>query len=96
LQRPQTKQDQRKQEPNDQTKNFFDTRDGPELLRDEEGVELDGIQQARDEATRALVDLVRDLIPGSESRELAIEVRDRRNVPLLKAALSFKIAVLAG
>jgi uncharacterized protein DUF6894 len=74
---------------------FFDTRDGPELLRDEEGLELDGIQQAK-EAARGLLDLARDLIPGSESRELAIEVRDRRNVPLLKAALSFKIAVLAG
>jgi hypothetical protein len=38
---------------------FFDTSDGSELLRDEEGVELDGIQQARNEATRALVDLAR-------------------------------------
>jgi Domain of unknown function (DUF6894) len=61
---------------------FFDTRDGPELLRDEEGLELDGIQQARDEAARGLLDLARDLIPGSESRELAIEVRDRGNVPV--------------
>jgi uncharacterized protein DUF6894 len=75
---------------------FFDTRDGPELLRDEKGVELDGIQQARDEAARGLLDLARDLIPGSESRELAIEVRGRRNVPLLRAALSFEVAVLAG
>jgi hypothetical protein len=75
---------------------FFDTSDGSELLRDEEGVELDGIQQARNEATRALVDLARDVIPGSETGELAIEVRDRRNVRLLRAALSFEIAVLAG
>jgi hypothetical protein len=44
----------------------------------------------------ALLDLARDLITGSESRELAIEVRDRRNVPLLRAALSFEVAVLAG
>jgi Domain of unknown function (DUF6894) len=75
---------------------FFDTRDGPELLQDEEGLELDGIQQARNEATRALVDLARDVIPGSERRELAIEVRDRLNVPLLRAALSFEVAVLVG
>jgi hypothetical protein len=74
---------------------FFDTRDGPELLRDEEGLELDGIQQAK-EAARGLLDLARDLIPGSESRDLAIEVRDGRNVPLLRAALSFEVAVLAG
>jgi hypothetical protein len=75
---------------------FFDTSDGSELLRDEEGVELDGIQQARNEATRALVDLARDVIPGSERRELAIEVRDRLDVPLLRAALSFELAVLVG
>jgi hypothetical protein len=74
---------------------FFDTRDGPELLRDEEGLELDGIQQAK-EAARGLLDLARDLIPGSESRDLAIDVRDGRNVPLLRAALSFEVAVLAG
>jgi hypothetical protein len=75
---------------------FFDTRDGPELLRDEEGLELDGIQHARNEATRALVDLARDVIPGPERGELAIEVRDRLNVPLLRAALSFEVAVLVG
>jgi hypothetical protein len=75
---------------------FFDTRDGPELLRDEEGLELEGIQQARDEATRGLADLAKDVIPGSERGELAVEVRDRLNVPLLRAALSFEVAVLAG
>jgi hypothetical protein len=36
------------------------------------------------------------VIPGSERGELAIEVRDRFNVPLLRAALSFEVAVLAG
>ena len=74
---------------------FFDTRDGPELLQDEEGLELEAYT-GRNEATRALVDLARDVIPGSERRELAIEVRDRLNVPLLRAALSFEVAVLVG
>jgi hypothetical protein len=75
---------------------YFDTRDGPELLRDEEGIELDGIQAARDEATRGLADLSREAIPGSERRELAIEVRDGWSRPLLRAALSFEVAVLVG
>jgi hypothetical protein len=75
---------------------YFDTRDGPELLRDEEGIELDGIQAARDEATRGLADLSKEAIPGSERRELAIEVRDRWSRPLLRAALSFEVAVLVG
>jgi hypothetical protein len=75
---------------------YFDTRDGPELLRDEEGIELDGIQAARDEATRGLADLSKEAIPGSERRELAIEVRDGWSRPLLRAALSFEVAVLVG
>jgi Domain of unknown function (DUF6894) len=75
---------------------YFDSREGPEPLRDEDGVDCNGIQEARNEATRALVDLARDVIPGSERGELAIEVRDRFNVPLLRAALSFEVAVLAG
>jgi hypothetical protein len=33
---------------------FFDTRDGPDLVRDEIGLELDGIEAARDEATRGM------------------------------------------
>jgi hypothetical protein len=75
---------------------FFDSRDGLEIIRDEEGIELDGIQAARDEATRGLADLSKDVIPGSERRELAIEVREGSNHPLLRAALWFEVAVLVG
>jgi Domain of unknown function (DUF6894) len=73
---------------------FFDTRDGSGLLRDEEGLQLNGIREARNQATQALVDLARDVIPGSERGELTIEVRDQLNVPVLRAALSFEVAVL--
>jgi hypothetical protein len=51
---------------------------------------------ARNEATRGLADLSKDVIPGSERRELAIEVRDAHNCLLLRAALWFEVAVLAG
>jgi len=33
---------------------FFDTRDGADFVRDEIGIELDGVEAARDEATGAL------------------------------------------
>jgi hypothetical protein len=75
---------------------FFDGRDGLELIRDEEGIELEDIQAARNEATRGLADLTRDVLPGSERRELAIEVRDEANAALLRAALTFEVAILAG
>jgi hypothetical protein len=73
---------------------FFDTRDGADLIRDEEGVELDGMEAARDEATRGLADLAKDALPGAMRRELAVEVRDAGDQALLRAALWFEVAVL--
>ena len=58
------------------TRYYFDTRDGAEFIRDELGIELDGIEAARDEATRGLADFARDALPGSVRRELAVECRD--------------------
>jgi hypothetical protein len=73
---------------------FFDTRDGPEFVRDELGIELDGIEAARDAATRGLADLARDALPGALRRELAVEVRDASDQALLRASLWFEVAVL--
>jgi hypothetical protein len=73
---------------------YFDTREGADFVRDEIGLELDGIEAARDEATRGLADFARDAIPGSIRRELAVEVRDGTERALLRAALWFEVAVL--
>jgi hypothetical protein len=73
---------------------FFDTRNGPDLVRDDEGLELAGIEAARDEATRGLTDLAKDALPGALRRELAVEVRDSADQALLRAALWFEVAVL--
>jgi hypothetical protein len=73
---------------------FFDTRDGDDFIRDNEGIELDGIEAARDEATRGLTDLAKDALPGALRRELAVEVRDGADHALLRAALWFEVAVL--
>jgi hypothetical protein len=75
---------------------YFDTRDGADFIRDEIGLELDGIEAVRDEATRGLADFARDALPGSLRRELAVEVRDDVDRPLLRAALWFEVAVLVG
>jgi len=75
---------------------YFDTRDGAEFIRDELGIELDGIEAARDEATRGLGDFARDALPGSVRRELAVECRDEADRDVLRAALWFEVAVLVG
>lgn len=73
---------------------FFDTRDG-ELIRDEIGIDLDGMEAARDEATRGLADFARDALPGSLRRQLSIHVRDEFERALLTASLWFEVAVPA-
>jgi hypothetical protein len=75
---------------------FFDTRDGADFVRDEIGIELDGVEAARDEATRGLADFARDALPGSVRRELAVECRDEGDHDVLRAALWFEVAVLQG
>jgi hypothetical protein len=75
---------------------FFDTHDGAKFIRDEEGLELDGIESARDEATRGLADLAKDALPGALRRELAVDVRDNHDRDVLKASLWFEVAVFPG
>lgn len=74
---------------------YFDARDGDELIRDQVGLEFDGIEAARDEATRGLVDIAKDVIPGALRRELAIEVRDEADHQIIRAGLWFEVAVLS-
>lgn len=74
---------------------FFDAHDGDKFIRDEDGLEFDGIAQARDEATNGLADLARDAIPGALRRELAVDVRDEADRQLIRASLWFEVQVLA-
>ena len=70
---------------------YFDVRDGQKLMRDDDGLEFPNIEAARDEATRALGELARDVLPGRAVREMAIEVRDEVKEPLLRTVLRFEI-----
>jgi hypothetical protein len=71
---------------------FFDTRDNSNFIRDEIGLDLDGLDAVRDEATRGLADLARDALPGAIRRELAVEVRDYADQAVLRAALWLEVA----
>ena len=75
---------------------YFDSRDGLERITDDVGLDFDNLPAALDEATRGLADLAKDALPGSERRELAIEVRDHMRRLLLRAALWFEVAVSTG
>ena len=53
---------------------FFDTRDNDNFTPDPEGLELPDLAAARTEVARALAEMAREVIPGSEHRTLSIEV----------------------
>ena len=72
---------------------FFDVHNGNELTRDEVGMELEGINHARDEAAEALAEMASGASRDSNPRDFAI--RDELGQPVLKAAISFAVQTVA-
>jgi len=71
---------------------FFDTHDGEHELRDEEGSEILGLQEARDEAIRVLPGIARDVLPGGGDRgDFVSTVRDERGQLVFRATLSLRL-----
>jgi hypothetical protein len=73
---------------------FFDTHDGDRFVPDQDGLDLDGIEQAKATAMGALPDLARDVLPDGDEREFAVIVRDEDGRRLLKVSLSLKVEPL--
>ena len=69
---------------------FFDFRDGDTFIEDEIGVECVDLAAAKFEAAAGLAGYARDVIPGSERREMAIEVRTDKG-PVLNTRMVFEI-----
>lgn len=69
----------------------FDVTDTGRLTRDEEGLELPNLQEARKEAVAALADMAKDELPDGDHREFVVEVRHGRPEPILRATLSLNV-----
>lgn len=69
---------------------FFDTHDGV-LVRDEIGVECETFQEILGLATAGLADFAQDAVPGAKWQEVAVEVRDEQDRPLMQAILRLEI-----
>jgi hypothetical protein len=73
---------------------YFDIHDGERFIPDERGVLLDGIDEARAEAMRALPDMAKEVrIDGA--RDFIVEVRDEAGRKLLRLRLSLVVEPLA-
>ena len=67
---------------------FFDIHDGAHFSTDEIGLELDGIETAQTEASRALAEMAKGLLQDGKPHEAVIEVRDEAGQRVLVAKLS--------
>ncbi len=73
---------------------FFDTDDGDTFLEDDEGQDLDGIEQVRLQAQSGLADMARDVVPGDgPERTMVVTVRDQAGKIVLRATLVLMVEI---
>jgi hypothetical protein len=73
------------------TRFYFDWRDNEEFFEDDEGMDLPGLNEAKVEACRSLIERARDVMPGADRHSLSIEVRDRLRRPVLTITLILEV-----
>src|SRR4051794_13534329 len=69
---------------------FFDFEDNGRLAVDEEGSDLDSIEQARSEAAGFLPAIAKDELPDGEDRVFVTTVRDEAGHALYRATLTYR------
>ncbi len=71
---------------------FFQSWDGDRFVPDDEGLELEGIEDARALGARALGEMAKDSLPASsDDRVLGICLTDGSDKPVLELRLVFEI-----
>jgi hypothetical protein len=76
---------------------YFDMREGDEIARDEEGMELETLEEVQEEAARTLADMAKDGIRGGRTNgargPMSIEVRDAAG-PVLQVKFTLEVRQL--
>jgi hypothetical protein len=69
---------------------FFDTHDGEHLIPDDTGQELDGLEDAKATAQKALLNMAKDKLSGGDQRVFMVTVRDNAD-EVMRAALAMRV-----
>ena len=69
---------------------YFDTWHGDKVVSENEGVECVDDEAACGAAAKALLEVARDVVDGTASCELSVEVSDAQKKPLCRATLQFE------
>ncbi len=70
---------------------FFDIHDGEDFTPDHQGLELEGLEAAKEEAKKALPDIVRDEMPDGDRRDFTVVVKDEIGHEVLRVKLSLVV-----
>lgn len=68
---------------------YFNVSQGPKIIPDDEGLELDSLDAAEQEAMQALIQLGRDWLP--RAREVRIQVRDEQHQQVLALSVAIRV-----
>jgi len=70
---------------------FFDVREGPRFVSDQEGMEFDTLSAAEYEAATTAAELGRDRLPKGDAREITVEVRNDQHQRMLTVTISMQV-----
>ncbi|TGT46876.1 hypothetical protein EN812_05935 [Mesorhizobium sp. M4B.F.Ca.ET.169.01.1.1] len=70
---------------------FFDFYDDDVVQLDTEGTELSSFDAVKHQAVRALVDVIREVLPDGPHRELSFKVRDEAGRQLMQVVMTFHL-----
>jgi hypothetical protein len=73
---------------------YFDTYDDDRAVPDGQGIVLSDLEEAKEEAIKALPDMARDGLPDGDYREFVVDVRDEAGQRVLRARLSLVVESL--
>ncbi len=70
---------------------YFDVREGPRFIPDDEGLEFDSLDAAEREAAETAAQIGRDKLPKGGTRNITIEVRNEHGQRVLTVAVSMRV-----
>ena len=70
---------------------YFDVWEQGKVARDDDGLELESLEAAEQEARRGAADMGRDSLPMGRCSEVRVQVRNERGEPLLSVAVSMRV-----
>jgi len=74
---------------------YFDVRDGENFVSDKDGFEFPTAREARDDASRALGQMIKEAMPNGMHHDMAVVVRGADKRPLFKVQITFDVEPLA-